>query len=134
MTVPGGPDDGPHHHGPLYHGPLYHLALADEWAAALLAGVYERSTIGQSRFDVGFIHLSFADQVQGTADRFYGEAGDVVLLTISPALLDPAVAPIRVDPVGDTHFPHLYGPLPVDAVIEARPLARGADGRWRTGP
>jgi uncharacterized protein (DUF952 family) len=123
MTVHRAPD----------HQPLYHLALAHEWAAAREHGAYERSTIGLSRAEVGFIHLSFAAQVQGTADRYYGGADDVVLLKISPTLLDPAAAEVKVEPVGDDRYPHLYGPLPVHAVVEVRPLERGDDGRWRTG-
>jgi len=109
---------------------LYHLALADEWAAAQAAGAYERSTIGLTLDDVGFIHLSRADQVQGTADAYYRDADAVLLLRIDPALVGSEV---RDDPVGDTTFPHLYGPLPVAAVVEATPLTREVDGRWRTG-
>ena len=115
------------------HAPLYHLALADEWADALERGAYERSTSGLSLAEVGFIHLSYGRQVQGTADRFFGDADELVLLTISPSLIEPSVGEIRVDPVGDDHYPHLYGPLPIDVVVEARPLARGDDGRWITG-
>lgn len=68
---------------------IYHLALRGEWLETLDAGTgYRRSTLGLSLADVGFIHCSFADQVQAIADAVYRGRSDVVLLEIDPALLD----------------------------------------------
>ncbi|MDQ3469282.1 MAG: DUF952 domain-containing protein [Actinomycetota bacterium] len=108
--------------------PLFHLALGDEWRAAADSGeAYRRSTIGRSLDEEGFIHCSFADQVQATADRFYGDRDDVVLLTIDQAKLR---ADVRVEAVpGGERFPHLYGPLPVDAVTRVAAVPLGTDGR-----
>jgi uncharacterized protein (DUF952 family) len=107
---------------------LYHLALASEWERAAAAGVYDRSTIGRSLAEEGFIHCSFATQVAATADRFYRGRDDVVLVRIDPGLLD---ADVRVEEVPGTSeaFPHLYGPLPLAAVVWAEPVPLGADGR-----
>lgn len=107
--------------------PLYHLALRADWSSARArGGPYDTSTIGASLEEVGFIHLSFAGQVDATARRFYVGREDVVLLRIDPArLLDP----VRVEPAeGDDGFPHLYGALPLDAVVSAVPLQLGDDG------
>ena len=108
--------------------PLFHLALRDEWQAAADTGqAYRRSTLGRSLDEEGFIHCSFVDQVQATADRFYSNRDDVVLLTIDPTKLR---AHVRVEPVpGGERFPHLYGPLPVEAVTEATAVPVGDDGR-----
>lgn len=107
--------------------PLFHLALGGEWAAAVDSGVYDRSTVGRSLAEEGFIHCSFAEQVRGTADRYYRGRHDVVLLRISPARLGREV---RVEPVpGGDRFPHVYGPIPVGAVERAEPLRVGPDGR-----
>jgi uncharacterized protein (DUF952 family) len=98
---------------------LYHLALRSDWESALgSGGPYTVSTIGRSLEDVGFIHLSRLDQLQGTARRYYGGRSDVVVLQIDPR----GVAPVRYEP-SDTgeHFPHLYGPLPVGAVVAVTP-------------
>jgi uncharacterized protein (DUF952 family) len=108
---------------------LYHLALADEWAATREAGgPYERSTIGRSLADEGFVHCSFAGQVRGVADRFYCGRADVVLLELDP---DRLGAEVRVeDLVGaGERFPHVYGPVPLDAVVRATPVPLGPDGR-----
>ncbi|MDM7951953.1 MAG: DUF952 domain-containing protein [Cyanobium sp. CZS 25K] len=100
---------------------LYHLALADEWRQAQAAGVYERSTRGQSLQQVGFIHASGAEQVEATYGRFYADAGEVLLLSIDPGRL---TAPVRWEPAPDTGemFPHIHGPLPLEAVLAVEPF------------
>ncbi len=102
-------------------GWIYHLALADEWRQAQAAGVYERSTRGQSLQQVGFIHASGADQVEATYGRFYADAGEVRLLTIDPGRLG---VPVRWEPAPESGecFPHIHGPLPLEAVLAAEPF------------
>jgi glutathione S-transferase len=95
---------------------IYHLALIAEWEHAVATGgPYRRSTIDQSLDEVGFIHCSFADQVADTAARFYAGRDDVVLLTIDPERLG---AEVKVE----GGFPHVYGPIPVDAVEGVGPI------------
>jgi glutathione S-transferase len=107
---------------------IYHLALAEEWQAAQRHGSYRRSTRGLSLEQVGFIHASRVDQLAATYRRFYGDAGPVMLLTIDPQRL---TAPLRYEPApqgsekGSELFPHLYGPLPLEAVLNAEPFALG---------
>jgi glutathione S-transferase len=93
---------------------LYHLALAADWEAARRSGRYTTSTRGRSLEEEGFIHCSFADQVESTAQAFYADAGDVVLLEIDPARLSS-------DVIVEGGFPHVYGALEVDAVVAATP-------------
>ena len=108
---------------------IYHLALLDEWQEAQTGdGQYRRSTLGKSLDEVGYIHTSFAGQAQGVADAFYRGRPNVVLLTIDPAAV---ASEIRVEEVPGTgqSFPHIYGPLPVEAVVAVQPLTPDADGR-----
>lgn len=106
---------------------LYHLALPEEWRQARTNGVYARSTRGLGLEQVGFIHASYAHQLAATYARFYGDAGQVVLLTIDPGRLEQAGVAVRAEPGGSTPeagaelFPHLYGPLPLTAVLAAAP-------------
>ncbi len=97
---------------------IYHLALGGEWRQAQAAGVYERSTRGRSLQEVGFIHASGAHQVEATYARFYDDAGEVLLLTIDPARLS---APLHWEPTPESGecFPHIHGPLPLEAVLAA---------------
>ena len=113
---------------------IYHLAIVGEWNEATDADApYRRSTLGKSLAEEGFIHCSMVDQVQMIGDLVYRGRDDVLLLTIEVARVD---SDIRVEPVGDggEMFPHIYGPLPLDAVTQAHPIPLGADGRLVVQP
>jgi uncharacterized protein (DUF952 family) len=101
---------------------LFHLSLVDDWTAAQRTGEIFDSTRDVSLADEGYIHCSFAAQVAVTASRFYGDLDAVVLLRIDPDLV---TSPIVVeDLVGSgVEFPHVYGPIPVAAVIDAQVTA-----------
>ncbi len=104
---------------------LFHIAEVEHWEAARASGCYERSTRGASLADVGFVHLATETQWPGVLARYYtGHEGELVLLVVDPRRLDP---PLRWEaaPTGSGElFPHLYGPLDIDAVVATRPLAR----------
>jgi glutathione S-transferase len=109
---------------------VYHIALPADWAAALDVGEYRTSSRGVTLEDEGFIHCSYQHQVGATANRFYGDLTDLVLLRIDPAKLGAPV--VEEPPVpGADLFPHVYGPIPVDAVVEAVPWRRDDDDHWR---
>jgi uncharacterized protein (DUF952 family) len=99
--------------------PIFHIAEHRDWAAARASGgPYEISTRGQTLAEVGFIHASRDEAQARTVQRaFYADLDDLLLLTIDPEGLD-----VRDEQVGDDVFPHIYGPLPLDAVIDVRPL------------
>ncbi|MFD4276464.1 DUF952 domain-containing protein [Streptomyces cyaneofuscatus] len=122
--------------------PLLHLAEAPLWEAARGTGTYEMSTRGRTLQEEGFIHLSLPHQLPGVARMLYGAGAgagagdgegdgsedgggagghDLLVLTVDPARL---TAPVRYEAMkpGGEEFPHLYGPLPVDAVVEVRRL------------
>jgi uncharacterized protein (DUF952 family) len=102
---------------------IFHIATAADWRRTLASGTYTTSTVGRSLEEEGFIHASRRDQVQGVFDRYYRDAGEhLVLLTIDPARLTGA--DVRVEPVGDDTYPHVYGPIDRRAVVEVTPLDR----------
>jgi uncharacterized protein (DUF952 family) len=98
---------------------IFHIAERPVWEAVREAGgPYEVSTRGLTLAEVGFIHASRdEEQVRTVQQAFYADLDDLVLLVIDPEGLD-----VRHEPVGDDVFPHIYGPLPIDAVIDVRPL------------
>ena len=101
--------------------PLFHLALESDWQAAVQRGDYRVSTRGLSFEQVGFIHLSWQEQLQGTFNRFYADAGAVLKLRIDPKLVS---APLRADAIHTgVLFPHLYGPLSIASVVEVSPYS-----------
>ena len=75
----------------------------------------------------GFIHFSFADQVAGSANRHFADAGALVAVEVAAALLD---APVVVEDSygGGTEFPHLYGPLQLAHVLRVDALPLRDDG------
>jgi uncharacterized protein (DUF952 family) len=107
---------------------IYHLTLSGEWDEATKQRVaYRRSTLGKSLEEEGFIHCSFASQVQAIADVLFQGREDVVLLTIDPSRVD---AQIRVENLdgGEEFFPHIYGASPLDAVAKANGVPLSVDG------
>jgi uncharacterized protein (DUF952 family) len=100
---------------------IFHLALASDWAAAQQAGDYRISTLGRTLEQEGFIHASREDQWRATKQRFYADVPEeLVLLEIEPSLL---TSELRVDevPAAEDSFPHIYGPLNLDAVVQVHP-------------
>ncbi len=96
---------------------IFHAALPEDWAAAFATGEYTTSTRGMTLAEVGFIHLSTHEQIEGVANHFYGDVDQLVLLTVDPTRVS---AEIRWEPPApgvDELFPHIYGPLPIAAVV-----------------
>lgn len=118
-----------------WHSPswLYHLALRQEWQAAQAAGTYCRSSRGQSLQEVGFIHLSTAHQLVATHGRFYADLNpaEVLLLVLDPVRLAEAGVTVRLEPAPGSGeiFPHLYGALPLAAVLLAQPVVPPSQAR-----
>lgn len=110
-------------------GVLVHLCGLQEWADARVRGEIRPAASG-SNVEERFIHLSTPEQVHLPANRLYRGRNDLVLLHIDPARLDAPVrweAGVPTDP-RSMLFPHLYGPLPVSAVIAVTEYRPGEDG------
>jgi glutathione S-transferase len=110
--------------------PIFHLALPGDWASAFDTGDYRTSTRGSSLDDVGFIHCSTRAQIVATANRFYGDLDQLVLLTIDPHLVPSPIVFEPPAPGAHELFPHISGPLPLAAVNLASPWLRAPDTPW----
>jgi glutathione S-transferase len=110
--------------------PIFHLALPDDRAAAFTDGQYLISTRGMTLDEVGFIHCSTRDQIEDTANLFYGDVEQLVVLTIDPTLVPSPIVYETPGPGLDTLFPHIYGPLPVAAVNQATMWLRVPGTAW----
>ena len=105
---------------------IFHIATRADWDETLRTGTYATSTVGRTLTEEGFIHASRREQVAGVFERYYRPLGKpLVLLTIDPSRLTDAE--VRVEPVGDDTYPHVYGPINRAAVVGVEPLDR--DGR-----
>ncbi|HET6626478.1 MAG TPA: DUF952 domain-containing protein [Nocardioidaceae bacterium] len=99
---------------------IFHIALAADWAATRANGSYTVSTLGVTLEQEGFIHCSRREQVEAVRERFYrGLDEPLLLLEIDTDQLD---SPWQLDPLPETgeEFPHIYGPLNLDAVVDTR--------------
>ncbi len=101
---------------------IYHLALESEWEAARQAGEYRVSTLDRTLEDEGFIHCSHEDQWEQVRRDFYGEVHQPMVLLVIDT--DRLTSPVREElvPGSDRPFPHVYGPLVVDSIVEVRRL------------
>lgn len=99
----------------LHPATAFKILTADQWAQFQAAGMFHGAPVDLAD---GYIHLSAADQVQGTLDKhFAGQAGLVIAevdLTILGDMVKWEVSR------GDALFPHVYGTLPMAAVLGIR--------------
>jgi uncharacterized protein (DUF952 family) len=100
---------------------IYHIAEAADWKQAQRDGQYTMSTRGRTLAEEGFIHASTAAQVPLVAAAYYRDAPDLVLLVIDTERVGPELRYEQVPGQPDP-YPHIYGPLNLDAVIETRPF------------
>ena len=100
---------------------IFHLTDPDRWAQSLAAGEHTGSSRGIELADEGFIHCSSASQWPATVERFYADVDALILLHIDETLLD---VPLVIEQVGGAQepFPHVYGAIPLSAVIKVERL------------
>jgi uncharacterized protein (DUF952 family) len=107
---------------------IFKIVSAEEWRAAEANGVFAGAAVDLAD---GYIHFSTAEQAQETADKWFAGRDDLTLAAIDADALDDA---LRWEPSrGGALFPHLYGKLPMTAVVWSRPLPLAENGRHRFG-
>lgn len=108
---------------------ILHIAARAEWAAARAAGEYRAPSLEAE----GFLHCSTGAQILGPAGRYYRGRDDLLLLCIDPAKL--AARLVYEDTAGrGEDYPHIYGPLNLDAVFAVVEFPCGPDGGFSLPP
>ncbi len=100
---------------------IFKIVSSAEWAVASDTGAFTGSAVDGRD---GFIHLSTAAQVKETAARHFSGQRDLVLVEVDAAAVQLRWERSR----GGQLFPHLYGPLPLTAVIAVCALPLSPDG------
>ncbi len=102
---------------------IYHLTEPDRWARSQAEGVHTGSSRGIELADEGFIHCSTAEQWPVVRGLFYADVDQLLLLHIDESLVGSEVV---YEQLGDApaEFPHIYGPLPLSAVVAVELLSR----------
>lgn len=94
---------------------LLHVTTREAWEAARPLGLYEGDTLAGE----GFIHCCTDEQLAGVLERHFGGRQDLMLLVIDAERVTSEVR-------WEAGFPHVYGPLELEAVIHAAPLSPSA--------
>lgn len=95
----------------------FKILTAEQWSAWQQSGTFAGSPVDLAD---GFIHLSTAEQVQGTLEKHFAGQRDLVLVEVELSVLQDTVKwePSR----GGALFPHVYGQIPIEAVRACRAL------------
>lgn len=104
----------------------FKIVSAEDWAGFQTAGLYPGSAVDLAD---GYIHMSTAAQLAGTAGKHYAGRDDLMLLTVALDALGPALK--WETSRGGELFPHLYAALPKAAVTQAHAFAVDTDGTMR---
>ena len=108
---------------------IYHITIRKAWDNSLERGAYHAESLNT----VGFIHCSTREQLVGVANAFYRDVPDLVILAIDEDLADN----VRYEaPAEDGYaspedrFPHVYGLISVEAVVQVVGFPAGKDGQY----
>ena len=106
---------------------ILHICKKVAWETAQQVGEYRPPSLERE----GFIHASQAEQVLEVVNRYYRGAPRLVLLWID---LDRLQVELSWEAVEGQVYPHIYGPLKVEAVMAVTDFVADEDGIYRTLP
>lgn len=94
-----------------------HITTADAWADAIATGAYTADSLASE----GFIHCSEEPQLAGVVQKHFAGRTGLLLLHIDLTRLDAEVRYENFEG-GTELFPHVYGEIPVSAVVDVTPV------------
>ena len=102
---------------------VYHIALEKDWLKAKENGVYATSTLNKIFDEVGFIHLSYHDQIPLIASSIYSNTKEpLVVLKLDRKKLDSQL--LKQELSGGEYFPHYYSTIDPNWVVDVIPLTK----------
>lgn len=106
---------------------IYHIVDKKTWKECSRMGEYTPPSLAEDA--EGFIHCSTGRQVNKTANRFFKDKSGLLLIVIATAQLSSTLK--YEDTMGHgEQFPHIYGPLNLNAVLDTLSLIPEADGSF----
>lgn len=96
---------------------IYHVTTRTAWEEGKELGRYEHISLQKE----GFIHNCSRAQLAGVLDRYYKNTADLLLLHVDESLLQ-AELKYELAPSVNEEFPHIFGPINIDAVVEVEQL------------
>ena len=104
---------------------IYHISIKKDWDHA----IREKAYTSESLIKEGFIHASDYNQLLLTAEMYYSEDVPLVLLAIDPEKLKSPVK-YELAVTRDSLFPHIFGPVNLEAVVQAVPFGKDSTGKF----
>jgi uncharacterized protein (DUF952 family) len=96
---------------------IYHITTKQDWNDAKEKGFYTAPSLKTE----GFIHCSEEHQVKGVLERYYKGKSDLLKLVIDPQKLRSELK-YELAPSINKNFPHIYGPVNLDAVVNTEEI------------
>lgn len=90
---------------------IYHIVLPEVWAQFKDKELYE----AESLMSEGFIHCSFADQLEAVLQRYYAGKERVLILTVETEKLESKL--VEEASTNNEIYPHIYGEINRDAIV-----------------
>lgn len=106
---------------------IIHICEAQDWLLAQEVGEYRAKSLDSE----GFIHCSRPEQILEVANMFYHNFPNLLLLYIDTSQLN---AELRWETVTNVEFPHIYGPLNLNAVLSTAKFIPDETGYFRSLP
>ena len=90
---------------------IYHVVLPADWESRAPDDDYQAASLRSE----GFIHCSYSHQLGSVLERYYRDAGRVLILEIETDRLSSKLVP---EPSTNREiYPHIYGPINSDAIV-----------------
>ena len=90
---------------------IYHIVTPEVWETFKNKDFYK----AESLHSEGFIHCSYAEQLDGVLQRYYKTAEKVLILEIETEKLQSKL--VEEASTNNEIYPHIYGAINRDAII-----------------
>ncbi|HLR24757.1 MAG TPA: DUF952 domain-containing protein [Fodinibius sp.] len=104
---------------------IFHITTKNIFKKATNNSVFEPESLETE----GFIHCSRGDQVEETANEKFGSREQILLLVIDVSALSSELKYDKDEEKGGK-YPHIYGPLNTDAIIDRLQVFTENDGTF----
>lgn len=97
---------------------IYHIADPNQWEQAQVSRFYTHPSLHSE----GYIHCSTREQLEETANLYFADADQILILFIDPAKLEAELVYEAASRGGD--FPHIYGPVNISSIVRSKQYKR----------
>jgi uncharacterized protein (DUF952 family) len=97
---------------------IYHIADPNQWEQAQVSRYYTHPSLHTE----GFVHCSKVDQLEDTANHYFSENDQILVLFIDPQKLEPEL--IYESATRGGEYPHIYGAININSIVRSKVYKR----------